>query len=78
MPQNTDKNKRLVSLFLLGAVFFNYPLLSLFNHKSYMLGFPILYFYIFSLWLLMIVLMIVITTRGNSADNQRASADEAP
>lgn len=70
MPQNTDKNKRLVSLFLLGAVFFNYPLLSLFNHKSYVLGFPILYSYIFSLWLLMIALMIFITTRGNSRDNQ--------
>ena len=78
MPQNTDKNKRLVSLFLLGAVFFNYPLLSLFNHKSYVLGFPILYLYIFSLWLLMIVLMIFITTRGNSPDNQRSSAEEAP
>lgn len=78
MPQNTDKNKRLVSLFLLGAVFFNYPLLSLFNHKSYVLGFPILYLYIFSLWLLMIVLMIVITTRGNSPDNQRLSAEKAP
>jgi len=78
MPQNTDKNKRLVSLFLLGAVFFNYPLLSLFNHKSYVLGFPILYLYIFSIWLLMIVLMIVITTRGNSPDNQRSSAEKAP
>jgi len=78
MPQNTDKNKRLVSLFLLGAVFFNYPLLSLFNHKSYVLGVPILYLYIFSLWLLMIVLMIVITTRGNSPDNQRLSAEKAP
>jgi len=78
MPQNTDKNKRLVSLFLLGAVFFNFPLLSLFNHKSYVLGFPILYLYIFSLWLLMIVLMIVITTRGNSPDNQRLSAEKAP
>ena len=77
MPQNTDKNKRLVSLFLFGAVFFNYPLLSLFNHKSYVLGFPILYLYIFSLWLLMIVLMIVITTRGNSPDNQRLSAEKA-
>ena len=44
MPQNTDKNKRLVSLFLLGAIFFNYPLLSIFNHKSYVLGFPIFIF----------------------------------
>ena len=78
MPQNTDKNKRLVSAFLLGAVFFNFPLLSLFNHMSYVLGFPILYLYIFSLWLLMIVLMIVITTRGNSPDNHRSSAEEAP
>ena len=78
MPQNTDKNKRLVSLFLLGAVFFNYPLLSLFNHQSYVLGFPILYLYVFSLWLLMIVLMIFITTRGNSPDNQRSPAEEAP
>ena len=73
MPHNTDKNKRLVSLFLLGAVFFNYPLLSIFNHKSYILGFPVLYFYIFSLWLLMIVIMIVITTRRAFPSKRRSS-----
>ncbi len=73
MPQNSDKNKRLVSLFLLGAVFFNYPLLFIFNHKSYVLGFPILYLYIFSLWLLMIVMMIVITTRRNSQATKRSA-----
>jgi hypothetical protein len=78
MPQNTDKNKRLVSLFILGAVFFNYPLLSLFNHTSYILGFPVLYVYIFSLWLLMIVLMVVITTRRNHPDRQRPSNEQAP
>lgn len=76
MPHNTDKNKRLVSLFLLGAVFFNYPLLSIFNHKSYMLGFPVLYLYIFSLWLLMIVIMIVISTRRKFEIKSRFPAEE--
>lgn len=77
MPHNTDKNKRLVSLFLLGAVFFNYPLLSIFNHKSYVLGFPVLYLYIFSLWLLMIVIMIVISTRRKFEIKKRLTT-EAP
>jgi len=75
MPHNTDKNKRLVSLFLLGAVFFNYPLLFIFNHKSYILGFPVLYLYIFSLWLLMIVLMVIITTRSRFRVKRRSPAE---
>ena len=78
MPQNVDKNKRLVSLFLLGAVFFNYPLLSIFNHKAYVLGFPVLYLYIFSLWCLMIVIMIVITTRRNILVKRRSNTDKTP
>jgi uncharacterized protein (DUF58 family) len=77
MPQHTDNNKRLVSLFLLGAVFFNYPLLSIFNHKSYMLGFPVLYLYIFSLWLLLIVLMIIITTRNRFRAKRRSPTETA-
>ena len=78
MPHNTDKNKRLVSLFLLGAILFNYPLLSIFNHKSYVLGFPILYLYIFSLWLLMIVMMIVITNRRKFIKKKRLLKNQAP
>ena len=78
MPQNTDKNKRLVSLFLLGAVFFNFPLLSIFNHKTYVLGFPVLYLYIFILWLLMIVIMIVITTRKHPMLRLRSPKGQAP
>ena len=77
MPHNTDKNKRLVALFLLGAVFFNYPLISIFNHKSYVLGFPVLYLYIFSLWLIMIIIMIVITTRRNFLGKWRSNTKKA-
>ncbi|MBW2612657.1 MAG: hypothetical protein JRE14_15445 [Deltaproteobacteria bacterium] len=68
MDHNSDKNKRLVSLFLLGFIFFNFPLLSLFNHKVYVLGLPLLYLYIFSNWVLMIIMMMFTTTRRSNRD----------
>ena len=48
MTPRARKNKRLVGLFLLGCVFFNYPLLSLFNIKTSIFGMPLLFFYIFT------------------------------
>ena len=64
MTRENKKNKRLVGLFLLGFLFFNYPLLSLFNLRSYVVGIPLLYLYIFSAWTVLIVMMIITTTRG--------------
>jgi hypothetical protein len=56
MTPKARKNKRLVGLFLLGCVLFNYPLLSLFNLKTMIFGVPLLFFYIFSGWTLLILL----------------------
>jgi hypothetical protein len=55
------KNKRLVSLFLLGSVLFNYPLLSLFNLKTSIFGMPLLIFYIFAAWVFLILLAAMAT-----------------
>ena len=63
-PYSSEKNKSLVGLFLLGALFFNFPLISLFNHKTYVLGFPLLYLYIFIVWTLMIIIMMLTTSRN--------------
>ena len=54
------KSQRLVALFLLGCLLLNYPLLSLFNRLGTVLGIPIMYFWLFAVWGLMIVLMALV------------------
>lgn len=49
--------QRLVALFLLGCLLFNFPLLALFNHAGEVFGVPVLYAYIFGVWLALIGLM---------------------
>ena len=67
MTPKARKNKRLVGLFLLGWVLFNYPLLSLFNLKTVIFGVPLLFFYIFTGWTLLILLAAFVTkTRSPS------------
>ncbi len=59
---------RLVALFLLGCVLFNYPLLYLFNSHQTVLGIPVLYAYLFCSWLGLIALMcLVIELRGDKS-----------
>lgn len=52
---------RLIGLFLLGVLLFNFPLLSLFNRPALYLGIPVLYFYLFAVWLMIIFLMLLIS-----------------
>ena len=61
MTRDSKKNKRLVALFLLGCVLFNYPILSLVNLKTLIFGLPLLYVYIFGVWCLLIVLTALAT-----------------
>jgi hypothetical protein len=56
--------QRLVALFVLGCLLFSYPLLSLFNVGGTVAGIPVLYAYLFSVWILLIALMILVVERG--------------
>ena len=63
MAQNNNKNKRLISLFFLGFLLLNYPILSLFSVKTSVMGIPLLCLYLFSVWFALILLISVTTHR---------------
>lgn len=57
MQRDQLRNKRLIFLFLIGYVLFNYPLISLFDLPKVVWGVPLLYGYIFIVWALLIALV---------------------
>lgn len=61
MTRDKINGRRLVGLFLLGILLFNFPLLTLFNRPVLALGIPVLYLYLFAAWSLVILLMLIIS-----------------
>ena len=57
MQEHERKGQRLIALFILGCLLFNYPVLSLFNVATEAFGVPVLYAYIFAAWALLVGLM---------------------
>ena len=54
------KGQRLIAAFLFGCLVFNYPILAVFNQDGTLYGIPLLFIYIFGVWLLLIVVMMII------------------
>ena len=63
MIRPTLKGQRLVALFLLGCLRFNYPLLSLFASDMRIWGIPLVYVYLFIAWAALIGAMALIIER---------------
>ena len=57
------RGQRLIALFLLGCLLLNYPLFSLFDGATRILGIPLLYVYVFVVWALLIALMAYVVER---------------
>ena len=64
MARSTRSKQRLLALFLLGCLMFNYPLVALFNVRATVAGIPVLYAYLFTAWALLIVLVAIIMERS--------------
>jgi hypothetical protein len=58
------RGQRLISVFLLGVVLFNFPLLALFNVGATLFGIPVLYVYLFLAWAALILLMYLVIERS--------------
>ena len=66
MIRPSMKGPRLVALFLLGVLLFNFPLLHLVDLPIVVLGIPLLYAYVFAVWALLIGLIaLVLEGRGD-------------
>ncbi|MBK9596397.1 MAG: hypothetical protein IPO57_14050 [Rhodocyclales bacterium] len=63
MNRSIITGQRLAAVFLLGCVLFNYPLIALFNKPGEIADIPLLYFFLFGAWALLIVLMAWVIER---------------
>jgi len=64
MAKSSRIGQRLVGVFLLGCLLFNYPMIVLFNVRSTVLGVPLLYAYLFAAWAMPIALVALIMKRA--------------
>ena len=65
--RNTAIGDRSVALFLLGVLCFSPPLLAVFASDALVFGVPVLFFYLFGAWALLIGLL-VLTNRSAAAE----------
>ena len=61
--RRSDTTERLIALFLLGLLLFNYPVLAVFNRAAEVAGVPLVYVYIFAAWAGFIALLAVLVDR---------------
>ena len=59
-----SRSERLVALALLGLLLFNYPLLSLFSTEGTILGIPVLYAYLFTVWAVLVIAVALAVRRS--------------
>ena len=60
MSEQRRRRDWLIVLFVAGLLAFNYPLLGLVNSVALLFGVPVLYFYLFTIWLLLIIGVAVV------------------
>ncbi|HET9596093.1 MAG TPA: hypothetical protein VFP65_10955 [Anaeromyxobacteraceae bacterium] len=63
MERSGSTGQRLTALFVLGCVLLNYPVLSLFSRPVEVAGIPLLYAYLFGVWLVLIGGMALVIGR---------------
>lgn len=68
MTEDRRQRDRLIGLFVLGVVLFNPPILSLFGGAT-VLGWPLLYVYLFAVWAgLIAAVAAIVERRGRHPD----------
>lgn len=74
MKKDSGKTGKLIALFVLFLVLMNYPVLSLFNRPVLVGGIPLLFIYIFSTWMLLIILIALTIRKQPKKQEQQENA----
>ena len=69
-------SERLISLFLLGLLLLNPPLLSIFDVPETAIGIPILYIYLFAAWAALVLLMALTIESAAAAEEGQDPGEE--
>lgn len=69
--------QRLLALFMLGWLLFNFPLLALFDGATDWLGLPGLWMYLFVAWTLLIAGMAWVAERGRDGESHTVRPGKA-
>lgn len=72
MISEHKRREYVVILFVLGVLALNYPLLAILDRMLLPLGIPLLYLYIFLIWLVIIGLMAGIAEKSGSPNSDRS------
>jgi len=65
-----NKSSRLVGIFLLFFALLNFPIIGLFNKKLIIGGIPLLYLYLFLVWLIFIIFMFLIIRKTSKTNHE--------
>ncbi len=63
MRSSRMTGQRLAAICVMGCVLLNYPILSLFSRPEDVMGIPLLYVYVFAVWVLLVGLLALVIER---------------
>lgn len=66
-----QSRESIVILFVVAALALNYPFLEMFDRAWALLGVPLLYFYLYLVWFVVIVLLIVVVEHSEIREPNR-------
>jgi hypothetical protein len=64
------KQQRAIAITIFLVCLLNFPILSLFNKAVFIVGVPLVYVYVFSVWTVGIIIIAIIVESNNVEDTQ--------
>jgi len=69
------RSERTIALFLFGLIAVSPPFLAIFAADAFLFGIPLLYAYLFAVWIVLIGLLALISGRGESGAESGGAAE---